>query len=325
MLQVIDDQWKDHLLSMDHLKEGIGLRGYGQKDPLVEYKKESFILFQDMMDRIEDETVRYLFFLKPVEGETAPMAFAAEGELADGNGEMPPPPANGQQRAAAQSTLEDFTRNIQRKKEKELAELQFVGGDSSASKPQTVVNRDPRSAATIRAPAAVEKSTRNAAGQTGSAEIWEINLCGADARGEPPDPVLGVRCAGALMSIALFAALAVAAPPAALLRGQFAGFSKSATETPALSDKSLWDEYGLLQTEQAEYVSGNKRCDLTAWRFKDSTGAYGAFEWQRPANSWQSKTAALAAETKDEMVVAAGIICSGLAAGNLRRPIWPRC
>ena len=64
MLHIIDDQWKDHLLSMDHLKEGIGLRGYGQKDPLVEYKKESFQLFQDMMDRIEDETVRYLYFLR---------------------------------------------------------------------------------------------------------------------------------------------------------------------------------------------------------------------------------------------------------------------
>ena len=43
MLNIIDSQWKDHLLSMDHLKEGIGLRGYGQKDPLIEYKKESFI------------------------------------------------------------------------------------------------------------------------------------------------------------------------------------------------------------------------------------------------------------------------------------------
>ena len=64
MLHVIDDQWKDHLLSMDHLKEGIGLRGYGQKDPLVEYKKESYDLYQDMMDRIEDETVRYLYFLR---------------------------------------------------------------------------------------------------------------------------------------------------------------------------------------------------------------------------------------------------------------------
>ena len=60
MLNVVDNQWKDHLLSMDHLKEGIGLRGYGQKDPLIEYKKESFTMFQDMMDRIEDETIRYL-------------------------------------------------------------------------------------------------------------------------------------------------------------------------------------------------------------------------------------------------------------------------
>ena len=64
MLNVIDNQWKDHLLSMDHLKEGIGLRGYGQKDPLIEYKKESFVLFQDMMDRIEDETIRFLFFMQ---------------------------------------------------------------------------------------------------------------------------------------------------------------------------------------------------------------------------------------------------------------------
>src|ERR1700677_4133269 len=64
MLHVIDDQWKDHLLSMDHLKEGIGLRGYGQKDPLIEYKKESYTMFQDMMDRIEDETARYLFFMQ---------------------------------------------------------------------------------------------------------------------------------------------------------------------------------------------------------------------------------------------------------------------
>src|ERR1700733_2489309 len=67
MLNVIDNQWKDHLLSMDHLKEGINLRSYGQKDPLIEYKKESFVLFQDMMDRIEDETIRYLFFLQRVE------------------------------------------------------------------------------------------------------------------------------------------------------------------------------------------------------------------------------------------------------------------
>ncbi len=66
MLQIVDQQWKDHLYSLDHLKEGIGLRGYGQRDPLVEYKKESFDLFQDMKHRIDEETVRYLWWLRPV-------------------------------------------------------------------------------------------------------------------------------------------------------------------------------------------------------------------------------------------------------------------
>ncbi len=66
LLQVIDYQWKDHLLAMDHLKEGIGLRGYGQRDPLIEYKKESFDMFQEMMDRIEEETIRILFRFQPV-------------------------------------------------------------------------------------------------------------------------------------------------------------------------------------------------------------------------------------------------------------------
>ena len=69
MLQIVDSQWKDHLYSLDHLKEGIGLRGYGQKDPLVEYKKESFSLFTAMKDRIEEEIVRYLWRLTPVIGE----------------------------------------------------------------------------------------------------------------------------------------------------------------------------------------------------------------------------------------------------------------
>jgi preprotein translocase subunit SecA len=66
MLQIVDSHWKDHLLAMDHLKEGIGLRGYGQRDPLVEYKKESFGLFEDLMSRIEDDTIRFLFLLQPV-------------------------------------------------------------------------------------------------------------------------------------------------------------------------------------------------------------------------------------------------------------------
>ena len=69
ILDIVDTQWKDHLLTLDHLKEGIGLRGYGQKDPLVEFKKEAFILFEEMMGRIDVETVRYLFLIQPAKPE----------------------------------------------------------------------------------------------------------------------------------------------------------------------------------------------------------------------------------------------------------------
>jgi preprotein translocase subunit SecA len=69
MLNIIDAQWKDHLLSLDHLKQGIGLVGYGQKDPLVEYKKQSFDLFQEMLDRIDTATIRSLFNLQIVSEE----------------------------------------------------------------------------------------------------------------------------------------------------------------------------------------------------------------------------------------------------------------
>jgi len=66
MLQIVDTQWKDHLYSLDHLKEGIGLRGYGQRDPLVEYKKESFSMFQALMDRIDEEVLRWIHLYQPV-------------------------------------------------------------------------------------------------------------------------------------------------------------------------------------------------------------------------------------------------------------------
>jgi preprotein translocase subunit SecA len=69
ILDIVDTQWKDHLLSLDHLKEGIGLRGYGQKDPLVEFKKEAFTLFEEMMERIDTETIRYLFLIQPARPE----------------------------------------------------------------------------------------------------------------------------------------------------------------------------------------------------------------------------------------------------------------
>ena len=66
MLNIIDSQWKDHLLSIDQVKQGIGLVGYGQKDPLVEYKKQSFDMFQDMLDRIDTNTTKALFHLEIV-------------------------------------------------------------------------------------------------------------------------------------------------------------------------------------------------------------------------------------------------------------------
>jgi preprotein translocase subunit SecA len=71
MLQIIDQQWKDHLLTIDHLRQGIGLVGYGQKDPLVEYKKQSFQLFQAMLDRIDTLTIRTLFNLQIVVEQTS--------------------------------------------------------------------------------------------------------------------------------------------------------------------------------------------------------------------------------------------------------------
>jgi preprotein translocase subunit SecA len=92
MLQIVDAQWKDHLYSLDHLKEGIGLRGYGQRDPLVEYKKESFALFQAMKDRVEEEIVRYLWRLTPVVGD-------------EGTAGMPVPARPVQQRRPPQITL----------------------------------------------------------------------------------------------------------------------------------------------------------------------------------------------------------------------------
>jgi preprotein translocase SecA subunit len=61
MLQTIDTLWKDHLLNMDHLKEGIGLRGYGQKNPLQEYQKEGFDMFEEMAHRIQEDVVQKLF------------------------------------------------------------------------------------------------------------------------------------------------------------------------------------------------------------------------------------------------------------------------
>ncbi|MBP9560948.1 MAG: SEC-C domain-containing protein, partial [Syntrophorhabdaceae bacterium] len=68
-LNSLDTHWKEHLLALDHLKEGIGLRGYGQKDPLREYQRESFDLFLDMLERVKIDTVRKLFAVQPAKAE----------------------------------------------------------------------------------------------------------------------------------------------------------------------------------------------------------------------------------------------------------------
>ncbi|HUP02704.1 MAG TPA: preprotein translocase subunit SecA [Bryobacteraceae bacterium] len=142
MLQVIDNQWKDHLLSMDELKQGINLRAHGQKDPLVEYKKESYDLFVDMMDRIEDETVRFLYFLqvRTDSGPVMPFPQEEEGEeQSEAQETAARADAAEQRRLAAQTSMQDFTRNVQRKKDKEMAELQFAGGEGNGSEAKPVV------------------------------------------------------------------------------------------------------------------------------------------------------------------------------------------
>jgi len=152
MLHVIDEQWKDHLLSMDHLKEGIGLRGYGQKDPLVEYKKESFKLFEAMMDRMEDETVRYLYFLR-FESNAPAIPFALDEEGFEDTGEdgeeerrqaEEARAAEEAQKRAAQSAVQDMTRGIQKKHEKELKDLQFLGTNGGGNGKQPATNGGPK-------------------------------------------------------------------------------------------------------------------------------------------------------------------------------------
>ena len=76
MLQVLDTQWKDHLLSMDHLKEGVGLRGYGQRDPLIEYKKEAFEIFANLSDRVSSEVIARLMKIQVAREDTVEKKFA---------------------------------------------------------------------------------------------------------------------------------------------------------------------------------------------------------------------------------------------------------
>src|SRR6184192_100583 len=105
MLIVIDTQWKDHLLSIDHLKEGIGLRGYGQRDPLTEYKKEAFDLFQDMVERTKAIVIERLFKVQVV--RDAPMelpTITAWADAQESRGSLPSDARPGGWTPAAAST-----------------------------------------------------------------------------------------------------------------------------------------------------------------------------------------------------------------------------
>ena len=126
MLQLLDQQWKDHLLSMDHLKEGIGLRGYGQKDPLVEYKKESFHIFQQMMETLKEQTLKVLFHLSFSSPETEQ---AADSGLAD---RVPvavaEPGSNGGAVARRGREVDQYAREAARKNRQQMAQARAVSG-----------------------------------------------------------------------------------------------------------------------------------------------------------------------------------------------------
>jgi len=147
MLSVIDAQWKDHLLSMDHLKEGINLRGYGQHDPLVEYKKESFDMFEDMMQRFQEETVRYLYLMQVLERQPDGSTLALRSATPqDGEQAESAPPAfitggrgsgNGKPRHVATS-VDEVEEAFQRKKKRELEQARMAGAGDQKTVQQVV-------------------------------------------------------------------------------------------------------------------------------------------------------------------------------------------
>jgi preprotein translocase subunit SecA len=149
MLSVIDQLWKDHLLQMDHLKEGIGLRGYGQHDPLVEYKRESFNLFEEMMQHFEEDTVRYLYMMRVVDENGDEISYAA---TVGGGAQVRPSlgaaevaqraaaPADGDGRAPRkmQTSLDDVEKQFQRRKQRELEQARMAGAGAANTVQQVV-------------------------------------------------------------------------------------------------------------------------------------------------------------------------------------------
>ena len=131
MLSVLDAQWKDHLRDMDHLKEGIGLRGYGQHDPLVEYKRESFDMFEAMMQRFQEETVRHLYLMQILERPPEAPSHAEQApSLGSGNGHRPSRPLA--------TSVDDLEENFQRRKRRELEQARMAGGGEQQPVQQVV-------------------------------------------------------------------------------------------------------------------------------------------------------------------------------------------
>jgi preprotein translocase subunit SecA len=138
MLSVMDQQWKEHLRDMDHLKEGIGLRGYGQHDPLVEYKRESFEMFEAMMQRAQEDAVRYLYLMqileRPTQVAVTPEANSDDAAAAqvggDGNGHKPP--------RGVSTSVDDLEEAFQRKKRRELEQARMAGAGSAQQVQQVI-------------------------------------------------------------------------------------------------------------------------------------------------------------------------------------------
>jgi len=156
MLSVLDGLWKDHLLQMDHLKEGIGLRGYAQQDPLVAYKKESFEMFEAMMLRFQEDTLRHLFRMQiigpdgnPIETvEQLPPGFGGFNPPASEPVSVPasqaPPSRTAAEHAgvpiptrAPSTTIDALEREFQHRKQKELDQARAVGSATAAGNGNT--------------------------------------------------------------------------------------------------------------------------------------------------------------------------------------------
>jgi preprotein translocase subunit SecA len=155
MLSVIDGLWKDHLLSMDHLKEGISLRGYAQRDPLVEYKRESFDMFEAMMLKFQEDTVRFLFRMQILGPDGQPMNAAPRptGIVPNAppvaSAARPPVGDDGAPREIQiparkpSTTIDDLEKEFQRKKERELAAASRQGGGESSQPSQRRTGKTP--------------------------------------------------------------------------------------------------------------------------------------------------------------------------------------